>query len=277
MKTRKIKYCFIPFPVQLDDYWLLNEDEKAILKKLIRLASKGWVYGDKSFAKSLRIGVYHLKRAKLRLKTLGLIRIEKRGPKHFAYFFQEKMEKWRPTKDVALKLKIDHEKMGYGELTFENEPFECKKHFEAYFKSQYPQLASGRKGRAKNPTSFEIEIPESTDEADDTSFSSPFSQSLTNLASQSPTKVLANYFMFRDKIDSMHDQKYQSEDPVEIKYFEKLELAADRAMQIDDDNLQKILVEVHSRLTNGSSNLEVSRFLENISRNEMAKCMEGSS
>jgi hypothetical protein len=152
----------------------------------------------------------------------------------------------------------------------------AKKHFEAYFKSQYPLLASGRKGRAKNADAIEIEMPEHLDNENENFETNSFTQGLKNLAGQSPIEILTDYFIFRDQIDSMHIQKYQSDDPIEIKYLEKLELAADRAMRVDDDKLQKILIEVHSRLTNGSSNLEISKFLENISRTDMDKSMEGS-
>ncbi len=76
--SKKIRYKFIAFPTHLDTYGFLNEDEKSVLRCLIRLGRQGWFYGDKKLAKNLNIGVYHLRRAKLRLYLLGLLNIERR-------------------------------------------------------------------------------------------------------------------------------------------------------------------------------------------------------
>ncbi len=139
--SKKIKYQFIAFPTHLDTYGFLSEDEKSVLRCLTRLGCHGWIYGDKKLAKNLNIGVYHLRRAKLRLHLLGLLIIERRGPQKFTYYFQDDFENWRLTEKINAKLQIDHEKMNLGRIQFKKEPFKSDDHFDNCFAQTFPKGA----------------------------------------------------------------------------------------------------------------------------------------
>ncbi len=272
MENKKMRYIFIPFPTRLDGDWLLNEDEKAVLRRLIGLGSKGWFYGDKCLAKRLGVGIYHLRRAKLRLQILGLIRAEKRGAQNFVYYFEDRIEKWRLPEAIAKRLKEDHlGKLNRGELKFEKEPFQSNQHFESYFAQVHPKFANGRKGRSK-----EEDVPEHDEEIVDDFLQapvsdSPFQKRIEKLRVSSDLKILADYFSYRDQINSSKLGEYRPTDSSEILFYEKLETAADKSMRVEEEKLKLILQEVHFKLTHGESNLSISNFLEGIYRKQLAE------
>lgn len=271
MENKKLRYIFIPFPTRLDGDWLLNEDEKAFLRRLIGLGSKGWFYGDKCLAKKLGIGVYHLRRARLRLQILGLIRVQKRGTQNFTYYFEDRVEKWRLPEPIAKRLKDDHQSsLNRGELKFEKELFQSKQHFENYFSQVHPKFANGRKGRSKDD-----DVPDYEESLDDDFLQAPVSDSLfqkriEKLKLSPDLKVLADYFSYRDQINAAKLGDYKANDPSEALFYEKLEIAADKSMRVEEEKLKLVLQEVHFKLTHGESNLSISNFLEGIYRSQLA-------
>jgi hypothetical protein len=216
--SKILRYRFIAFPVHLDTYGFLNEDEKSVLRCLIRLGDRGWFYGDKKLAKNLGIGVYHLRRAKLRLHTLGLLRIEKRGSQNFTYFFQEEIQSWRLTENINAKLQIDHEKMGLGRIEFKTEPFKSDEHFNNYFAQMFPRFANGRKGRSL------CDVDEIIEPETETKFlQAPvrkFKVLIEKLESAHPTKILSDYFNYRPQINDLKYGDTKPKDPDEIRYLE---------------------------------------------------------
>ncbi len=254
---KKIRYTFIAFPLHFDTYYILNEDEKSVLRTLIRLGHKGWFYGDKKLAKTIGIGVYHLRRAKLRLHLFGLIKIQRRGLKQFVYCFQDEVQHWRPTEVVAYKLQTDHEKMGLGKLQFIKEPFKNNEHFDNYFCQTYPKFADGRKGRAKDHVETEIiEI--------DVPYRQPvsrFKAMAEGIDSVHPTKLLSDFFNYKSQIYKLKYSNYETEDPCELEYYQKLDQRADYLFKNPDEKLKLLLSDVLFKVQQHESDLNISNYL----------------
>lgn len=265
--SKILRYRFIAFPVHLDTYGFLNEDEKSVLRCLIRLGDRGWFYGDKKLAKNLGIGVYHLRRAKLRLHTLGLLKIEKRGSQNFIYFFQEQIQSWRLTENINAKLQVDHEKMGLGRIEFKSEPFKSDEHFNNYFAQMFPRFANGRKGRSHNDVDEIIEP-----ETEQKSLQAPvrkFKVLIEKLESAHPTKILSDYFNYRPQINDLKYGDTKPTDPDEIRYLETLYAKADRIIREPDEKTKIILDEVEFRVKQGDSNFDIGVMLDKIYRSQI--------
>lgn len=262
--SKILRYRFIAFPVHLDTYGFLNEDEKSVLRCLIRLGDRGWFYGDKKLAKNLGIGVYHLRRAKLRLHVLGLLKIEKRGSQNYTYFFQDDIQSWRLTENINAKLQVDHEKMGLGRIEFKTEPFKSDEHFNNYFTQMFPKFANGRKGRSQ---SDDAEIIQEAEEAN--FIQAPvrkFKVLTEKLETAHPTKILSDYFNYRPQINDLKYGDSKPTDPDEIRYLETLDAMADKIIREPDEKTKLILDEVHFRVKQGDSNFEIGVMLDKIYR-----------
>ncbi len=265
--SKILRYRFIAFPVHLDTYGFLNEDEKSVLRCLIRLGDRGWFYGDKKLAKNLGIGVYHLRRAKLRLHVLGLIRIEKRGSQNYTYFFQDDIQSWRLTENINAKLQVDHEKMGLGRIEFKSEPFKCDAHFNNYFAQMFSKFANGRKGRSQGDDAEVIQEPEV-----EISLQTPvrnFKVLTEKLEAAHPTKILSDYFNYRPQINDLKYGDLKPTDPDEIRYLETLDAKADKIIREPDEKTKLILDEVHFRIKQGDSNFEIGVMLDKIYRSQI--------
>lgn len=261
--SKILRYRFIAFPVHLDTYGFLNEDEKSVLRCLIRLGDRGWYYGDKKLAKNLCIGVYHLRRAKLRLHVLGLIRIEKRGGQNYTYFFQDDIRSWRLTENINAKLQVDHEKMGLGRIEFKAEPFKSDEHFNNYFAQKFQKFAAGRKGRSHKceDISQDLEV-----EPHIVVPTRNFKTLIEKLSSAHPTKILSDYFNYRHQIIDLKFGDTRPTDPDEVHYLETLDLKADKIIREPDEKTKLILDEVQFRVTQGDSNFDIGVMLDKIYR-----------
>lgn len=266
MKNKKIRYAFIPMPTHLDDSWLLNEDEKAILRRLIRLGSRGWFYGDKKFANILGIGPRHFKRAKYRLQMLGLIRIQKRTAQLSTLYFEEDIENWRLTDEVATKFKVDHEKMSLGPLQFKREPFRSKQHFENTFANAFPRFAEGRKGRLKytadiesvGPDDFSTDTPEIATEP--ITKPSPFEKRLEKFNPSDELKIFSDYYSYRSRIEEC--KEIPSQDKFEQRFFELLDGCARHLIENPPDTIKSMLDEIKIRFQQGESDFSIVNYIE---------------
>ncbi len=271
--SKKIKYQFIAFPTHLDTYGFLNEDEKSVLRCLIRLGRHGWFYGDKKLAKNLNVGVYHLRRAKLRLHLLGLLIIERRGSQNFTYYFQDEIENWRLTEKINAKLQVDCEKMSQGRIEFRKEPFKSDDHFDKYFAQTFPKFARGRKGRGKDEDTESADV---FDPSDATTLKIPyrppvsrFKALIDKVETVHPTKLLSDFFNYRPRIDEMKYGDNKITDPSEIEYLGKLDAKADKLMREPDPKLKLILDEVLFKVQQGESSFDLSLYLDSVYRNQI--------
>ncbi len=273
---KQLRYRFIAFPIHLDTYWLLNKDEKEILKCLIRLDSKGWFYGDKKLAKNLQIGMYHFKRAKLRLHMLGLIKIIKRGRQSFIYYFDSEMENWRLTEEVCAKLQIDHEKMNLGRIVFKKEPFKNDEHFNNCFALNFPKYAKSRKGRKKDESDESFEIHEILNENQDREPVSKFKVLNERLETAHPTKILSDFFNYRPQINALKYDDLKLNDPLEIQFYKSLDAKAEKLINEPDEKLKLILNEVQFRVEKGDSWLSISNYLLSVYKSQINSAKIGS-
>lgn len=267
--SKQLRYRFIAFPVHLDTYGFLNEDEKSVLQCLIRLGKLGWFYGDKKLAKNLGIGVYHLRRAKLRLHLLGLIRIERRGRQNFSYYFQDDIENWKLTESINAKLQVDHEKMGMGHIEFKKEPFKSSNHFSNYFSQQFPKFSLGRKGRSKDETD---EFDEIETDGQENPYRLPvrkFKTLIDKIEATHPTKLLSDFFNYKPQIQEVKYGDFKSDDPLEADYYTKLDAMADQLIRDPDEKLKLILKEVQFQVEKGDSFLSISNYLLSVYKNQI--------
>lgn len=129
---RGIKYRFVPFPMCLVYHPILNEDERGLLLLIARRGPQGCRWGERQFAKRLRISVYHVRRARARLKTLKLITVS-RIQGGFLQTFVTSPESWRLTRDLHEQLRIEAVQLNYPEPQFLHPPFESLAHFDSSF------------------------------------------------------------------------------------------------------------------------------------------------
>lgn len=279
MKNKKIRYQFIPLPTHLDDWGLLNEDEKSILRRLVRLGTFGWFYGDKKFASILNIGPYHFKRAKYRLHLLGLIRVKKSSPQVSTLYFENQIENWRLTHDLASKFQVDHNNLGHGPLHFHREPFKSRQHFEATFATAFPRFANGRKGRAKHrenieAADFDFSI-EQIEASEPNIKPSPFEKRLQRHDESNTLKILADYYSYRTRIEECKENP--PADEFEGRFYHALDQAAQRLVENPTDEIKEILSEVSRLFSEGRGDLAAAQFIDTVRMNKKKQAEQSGS
>lgn len=287
MSKNQIPFLFYGFPIRLEDHPLLNQDEKNILAKLIRRGARGWEFGERTFADNLEIGLYHFRRARQRLFTLGLIRIERRGVQQFIYFYEPNMKKWKITKDLQNILKGDRKKLNPDEtFDFESVGFDSIDHFNNYFTKLFPNFKDGRKGRKKNKQAIDQSIlvveENSSPPAEDLPTpddpvarqneqtkkeNERYKLKNNNIETAHPIKILSDYYYHYTDIEKLRIGDFNIDQPDKNIFLKTLDSKSQKVIgSIDslDDETYKIIQELNIKIKSNSEPFLISAWLHKL-------------
>ncbi len=287
MSKNQIPFLFYGFPIRLEDHPLLNQDEKNILAKLIRRGARGWEFGERTFADNLEIGLYHFRRARQRLFTLGLIRIERRGLQQFIYFYEPNMKKWKITKDLQNILKGDRKKLNADEtFDFESVGFDSIEHFNNYFAKLFPNFKDGRKGRKKNRQTIDQSIL-GTEENQNISIESQpivddpvarqkeqvkkenerYQLKNKNIETAHPIKILSDYYYHNADIERIRNGDFNIDQPDKNLFLKTLDTKSQKiksSVNSLDDETYKVIQELNEKLKSNCEPFLISTWLHKI-------------